>query len=67
MPIWEYTVVGLISGMRDAGVSTQKELLDRYGLDGWELVTVSTLSTKQGTDLIAYMKREKQQSIHRIA
>jgi hypothetical protein len=67
MPQWEYTVIGLISGMKDAGVSTQKELLDKYGLEGWELVTVSALSTKQGPDLIAYLKREKLQSNDLVA
>jgi hypothetical protein len=61
VPKWEYTVIGLISGLKVAGVSTQKELLDIYGLQGWELVTVTALSTEQGADLIAYLKREKLQ------
>ena len=55
MPKWEYATVALIKGASDAGVSTGTELLDKYGLEGWELVAV----VPEIGDLIAYLKREK--------
>ena len=58
MTKWEYAAFPLITGMKDTGVSTQKQLLDRYGLEGWELVSVVALKVKEGLDLVAYLKRQ---------
>jgi len=50
MQKWEYVTVPLL-------VHATKQILDNWGDEGWELVTVVPCpSTEQ---LIAYMKREK--------
>jgi len=50
--IWEYVTVPLLS-------HATKQILDNWGLDGWELVQVIPAP---GTveQLVAYMKRVKQ-------
>jgi hypothetical protein len=54
MTKWEYAVIPLVSAS-GVGHSKQKEELDKYGLEGWELVSMIEL----GLELIAYLKREK--------
>ncbi len=55
MPKWEYASIALVKGQKDVGLSTDKQLLDKYGLEGWELVTIVPALG----DLVAYLKREK--------
>ncbi|MCG7322167.1 MULTISPECIES: DUF4177 domain-containing protein [Arsenicicoccus] len=50
MTTWEYATVPLI-------VHATKQILDQWGQDGWELVTV--LQSGEG-NLVAYLKRPKQ-------
>ena len=50
MTKWEYATVPLI-------VHATKQILDNWGVDGWELVQVVT--GPDGTSLVAYLKREK--------
>jgi hypothetical protein len=51
---WEYAAIPLVTAS-GTGYKTQKELLDKYGLEGWELVSTIEL----GLELFAYLKREK--------
>lgn len=46
---WEYAVIPLTTDKSD------KNLLDKYGLEGWELVSVA----QAGLEVIAHFKREK--------
>lgn len=48
MTKWEYVTVPLI-------IHTTKAILDNWGSEGWELVTVVT--GPDGNGLVAYMKR----------
>lgn len=48
MTKWEYVTVPLI-------IHTTKSILDNWGSEGWELVTVVT--GPDGNGLVAYMKR----------
>ncbi len=50
MTQWEYATVPLI-------VHATKQILDQWGEDGWELVQV--VPGPDGTNLVAYMKRQK--------
>jgi hypothetical protein len=59
LPKWEYAVIPLVTGREDVGVSTQEELLDKYGLEGWELVSVATVAVPRGLEMVAYLKRQK--------
>lgn len=49
MQQWEYATVPLI-------VHATKQILDQWGEDGWELVTVLQ---GEGGNLVAYLKRPK--------
>jgi hypothetical protein len=61
---WEYVSIALVKGILDAGVKTQEELLNKYGLDGWELVSIVALQINQSFEVVAYLKRElRNQSI----
>jgi len=57
MAKWEYASIALKKGMKDSGLSTDKQLLDKYGLEGWELVSVVPALG----DLVAYLKRQKRE------
>lgn len=48
MVTWEYATVPLL-------VHNTKQILDNWGVDGWELVTV--LPGASGEQLVAYFKR----------
>jgi hypothetical protein len=48
MTIWEYATVPLLT-------HATKQILDQWGADGWELVTVMPGPT--GEQLVAYLKR----------
>jgi hypothetical protein len=48
MQTWEYVTVPLL-------VHNTKQILDAWGSDGWELVTV--LAGPSGEQLVAYFKR----------
>ena len=50
MPKWEYATVPLL-------VHATKQILDNWGDDGWELVTV--IPGPNSEQLVAYLKREK--------
>ena len=50
MTKWEYATVPLLT-------HATKQILDQWGEDGWELVTV--LPGPTGEQLVAYMKRPK--------
>jgi len=50
---WEYTSIALVKGQKDAGLTTDVQLLNKYGSEGWELVSV----VYARVDLIAYFKR----------
>ena len=64
MTKWEYVSIALVKGILDAGVKTQEELLNKYGLDGWELVSIVALQINQSFEVVAYLKRElRNQSI----
>jgi hypothetical protein len=51
MTKWEYATVPLLT-------HATKQILDQWGSDGWELVTVMPGPT--GEQLVAYLKRPKQ-------
>src|SRR5581483_11596437 len=51
MTTWEYATVPLLT-------HATKQILDQWGADGWELVTVMPGPT--GEQLVAYLKRPKQ-------
>lgn len=48
---WEYATVPLL-------IHATKQILDQWGEDGWELVTV--LPSPTGEQHVAYLKRAKQ-------
>jgi hypothetical protein len=48
MQTWEYSTIPLL-------VHNTKQILDTWGSDGWELVTV--LPGPGGEQLVAYLKR----------
>jgi hypothetical protein len=48
----------MAKGILDAGVKTQEELLNKYGSDGWELVSIVALQINQSFEVVAYLKRE---------
>ena len=48
MTTWEYATVPLL-------VHATKQILDTWGSDGWELVTV--IPGPSGDQLVAYLKR----------
>ncbi|WP_156956238.1 DUF4177 domain-containing protein [Arcanobacterium sp. S3PF19] len=50
MTKWEYATVPLL-------IHSTKAILDNWGEDGWELVTVIT--GPEGNNPVAYLKREK--------
>ena len=50
MATWEYATVPLLT-------HATKQILDQWGADGWELVTVMPGPT--GEQLVAYLKRPK--------
>ncbi|MBM7824528.1 hypothetical protein JOD55_000355 [Arcanobacterium pluranimalium] len=50
MTTWEYVTVPLL-------VHNTKAILDNWGMDGWELVSV--LPGPDGANPVAYMKRPK--------
>ena len=50
MTTYEYATVPLI-------VHATKQILDNWGADGWELVTV--IAGPDGQSLVAYLKRPK--------
>ncbi|GAA1111972.1 MULTISPECIES: DUF4177 domain-containing protein [Nocardiopsidaceae] len=56
MTKWEYATVPLLS-------HATKQILDNWGEDGWELVSVipgpSVDGDPRNQQLVAYMKREK--------
>ena len=72
---WEYAVIPLITGLREAGamakslptpfgriiksIDTQKELLNKLGAEGWELVSTTLFEYQGNVDVMAYFKREK--------
>ncbi len=58
MTKWEYVSIALVKGVIDAGVKTQEDLLNKYGLDGWELVSIVALQINQSFEVVAYLKRE---------
>jgi hypothetical protein len=58
MTKWEYVSIALVKGILDAGVKTQEDLLNKYGLDGWELVAIVALQINQSFEVVAYLKRE---------
>jgi hypothetical protein len=58
MTRWEYVSIALVKGILDAGVKTQEDLLNKYGLDGWELVSIVALQINQSFEVVAYLKRE---------
>ncbi|WP_083947930.1 DUF4177 domain-containing protein [Thermobifida cellulosilytica] len=57
MTKWEYATVPLLS-------HATKQILDNWGEDGWELVTVipgpAIGDDPRNQQLVAYLKREKQ-------
>ena len=59
MAQWEHAVILLITQKRETMLSTQKELLDKYGAAGWELVSVTNFKQEKNSDYIAYLKRPK--------
>ncbi|AOS61088.1 putative DUF4177 family protein [Actinoalloteichus hymeniacidonis] len=50
MTKWEYATVPLL-------IHATKQILDQWGEDGWELVTV--LPGPTGEQMVAYLKRPK--------
>ncbi|MDP9801081.1 hypothetical protein J2S49_001157 [Arcanobacterium wilhelmae] len=51
MTIWEYATIPLL-------IHNTKAILDTWGSEGWELVTV--LPGPNETSLVAYLKRPKE-------
>jgi hypothetical protein len=63
MPKWEYATIPLIKAMRDMGYTEQKNVLDKYGDEGWELVSVIMVSIQNSNEIVAYFKREKYKKV----
>jgi hypothetical protein len=59
MAKWEYASITLIKIQRETGLTTDNQLLDKYGLEGWELVSVVPIQANNVLEVIAYLKREK--------
>ena len=49
---WEYFVTPLLR-------SSETQILNNWGAQGWELVNVVLVSDGQGAGQVAYMKRKK--------
>jgi hypothetical protein len=49
---WEYFVAPLLE-------HNPGEILNNFGEDGWELVTVLQQQTAGGVSLVAYLKRQR--------
>jgi hypothetical protein len=60
MTKWEYMAIALFEECKKAGTTDQKKVLDKYGDEGWELVSVSAIGIKNRFDIVAYFKREKE-------
>jgi hypothetical protein len=60
MQKWEYTSTALITEQKRTGKTSDVEILNKYGSDGWELVCVTPLHLGRGFDFIAYFKRQKE-------
>ena len=58
MTKWEYVSIALVKGLLESGVKTQEDLLNKYGLDGWELVSIVALQINQSFEVVAYLKRQ---------
>lgn len=58
MAKWEYLSVALVQEQRNTGIVGDKEVLNKYGLDSWELVAVIPVQTTKGLDAVAYFKRK---------
>jgi hypothetical protein len=61
--IWEYESVSLVRRGIASNASSDKEILNEYGKEGWELVSVVRIPSRAiagySYDVIAYLKREK--------
>jgi hypothetical protein len=55
---WEYTSTALITEQKKTGITSDAEVLNKYGRDGWELVCVTPLRLGNNFDFIAYFKRQ---------
>ena len=55
---WEYASVALVQEQRNTRLKGDKEVLNKYGLEGWELVSVFPVQTTKGLDAVAYFKRQ---------
>jgi hypothetical protein len=56
---WEYAVIPLATELREVGLETQQDLLNKYGVQGWELVSTTLVKVGNAFDIIAYLKRER--------
>ncbi len=63
MQKWEYIAMELFDQARKEGLSDFNGVLNKYGAEGWELVTVTDATLYNGTNRItqvfAFFKREK--------
>lgn len=65
MQKWEYMQirftlsVSVVAGHLKEGKATVDELLNQYGGQGWEVISVIQEPTDRAFNLVAFMKREK--------
>ena len=62
MAKWEYRTVALINAQNKACIPAQEELINRYGEEGWELIAVVPLEPGNSVDIVAYFKRENDET-----
>ena len=55
---WEYTSTALITEQKKTGIAGDKEVLNKYGQEGWELVCVTPINMASRFDFLAYFKRQ---------
>lgn len=62
MKKWEYKIIPILTELREERRPLRegvKELLDKHGSEGWELVSTTFFTHQDQIDIIAYLKREK--------
>jgi hypothetical protein len=59
LPKWEYESVTLIQEQKITGLRGDVAVLNKYGSEGWELVSVIPIQNNRGfIDAIAFFKRQ---------
>jgi hypothetical protein len=62
MTKWEYMTIALFEECKKAGTTDQKMVLDKYGDEEWELISVAAIGIKNRFDIVAYSSLTEQQT-----